>query len=260
MTTSFIHSLQSEWLKTRRSLAAWLVILGGFFIPLIMLTARLLYPDRLPGDSAAPDFWEAFFGKCWQMMALFLLPMGVVLATTLLAQLEFRNNTWKQLHTTPQYLTTIFFSKLAVILLMMLQFLILFNIGIILAGFLPHAIYGVPFPKEAFPVEFFLLKNTWFFVDCLPIVALQYLISLQFKNFMIPLGAGIGLMVASLIALEWEYGYFIPYTYCPYNFFELRKVAGIGQQGVNFHLWALGYFVLFTVLSYVLYITKKEKG
>lgn len=260
MTTSFVHSLQSEWLKTRRSLAAWLVILGGFFIPLIMLTARLLYPDRLPGDSAAPDFWEAFFGKCWQMMALFLLPMGVILATTLLSQLEFRNNTWKQLHTTPQYLTTIFFSKLAVILLMLLQFLILFNLGIMVAGFLPHAIYGVAYPQEAFPFEFFLTKSAWFFVDCLPIVALQYLISLQFKNFMIPLGAGIGLMVASLIALEWEYGYFIPYTYCPYNFFELRKVAGMGPQSVNVHFWALGYFVLFTLLSYVLYITKKEKG
>ena len=77
---------------------------------------------------------------------------------------------------------------------------------------------------------------------------------------MIPLGVGIGLVVAALIGLEWEYGYLIPYTYCPYNFFELRKVAGMGPQGANVHLWALGYFAFFTILSYVLYITKKEKG
>ncbi|MDZ4682597.1 MAG: ABC transporter permease [Saprospiraceae bacterium] len=260
MTTSFIHSLQSEWLKTRRSLASWLVVLGSFLIPAIILIARLVYSDNLQKDSAAPDFWEKLFSMCWQAMALLLLPMGVILATSLIAQLEFRNNTWKQLHTTPQYLTTIFAAKLAVILAMMLQFLLLFNIGIYLVGVIPNVIFGVAYPAQAFPFAYFLEKNAWFFVDCLPIVALQYLISLHFKNFLVPLGFGLGMLVASLTAVEWEYGYTIPYTYCPLNFFTLRNVGTTLQQGANVHLWAVGYFVLFTIMGYVLYLTKKEKG
>lgn len=260
MTTSFLHSFQSEWLKTRHSLAAWLVILGGFFIPAIMVSVRLLYAHTLAADSINPHFWEKIFSNCWQMMALFLLPMGVILATSLITQLEFRNNTWKQLHTTPQYLTIIFAAKLAVILVMLVQLFLLFNIGIYLVGILPHILFGVVWPQEAFPFDFFLKKNAYFLVDCLPIVALQYLISLQFKNFLVPLSAGIGMMVASLTAVEWKYGYIFPYTYCPLNFFDLRNVETTLSQGPNIHWWAFGYFVLFTSISYILYLTQKEKG
>ncbi len=260
MSTSFIHSFQSEWLKTRHSLAAWLVILGGFFIPAIMLSVRVVYAHTLTEDGLAPRFWEDIFSKCWQMMALLLLPMGIILATTLIAQLEFRNNTWKQLHTTPQYLTTIFLAKLAVVLLMLIQLFLLFNIGIYVAGVVPHLLFNVALPRQAFPFDFFLQKNARFFVDCLPIVALQYLISLQFKNFLVPLSAGIGMMVASLTAVEWQYGYYIPYTYCPLNFFLLRSTETTIDKSVNIHAWAVGYFVLFTIASYILYLNQKEKG
>jgi hypothetical protein len=76
----------------------------------------------------------------------------------------------------------------------------------------------------------------------------------------VPLGIGIGLMVAALIAVEWQYGYFVPYTYCPYNFFEMRGAAMKASQAVNIHYWAFGYFAVFTVASYLIYIFKKEKG
>ncbi len=260
MSTSFFHSFQSEWLKTRHSLASWLVILGSFFIPVIMISVRIIYANRLPKDSISPDFWEKLFSNCWQTMALLLLPMGIILAASLIAQLEFRNNTWKQLHTTPQYLTTIFAAKFVVILMMLVQLFLLFNIGIYLSGILPHLLLGVALPQEAFPFQLFLKKNAYFFVDCLPIVALQYLISLQFKNFLVPLSIGIAMMLASLIAVEWQYGYFLPYTYCPLNFFTLRSTETTINKNIDIHGWALGYFVLFTVASYILYVTQKEKG
>ncbi len=260
MSTAFIHSFQSEWLKTRHSLAAWLVILGAFFIPAIMVSVRIMYAHTLAADSTSPDFWEKIFSNSWQMMALLLLPMGIILATSLITQLEFRNNTWKQLHTTPQYLTTIFVAKLAVILVMLVQLFLLFNIGIYLVGVLPHLLFGVALPRQAFPFDFFLKKNTYFFVDCLPIVALQYLISLQFKSFLVPLSVGIGMLVASLTAVEWQYGYLIPYTYCPLNFFVLRNAEIAVKPSFSIHVWAFGYFVLFTIVGYILYITQKEKG
>ena len=122
MITSFIYSFQSEWLKTRRSLASFLVIIGGFFIPTLVTISRLLRPVVTERLSALPDFWVRMFNDNWQIMSIFLLPMGVVLATSLITQLEFRNNTWKQTHTTPQYFGLIFTSKLVVILVMLLQF------------------------------------------------------------------------------------------------------------------------------------------
>lgn len=208
----------------------------------------------------SPQFWEKIFSNCWQLMSLLLLPMGVILATSLITQLEFRNNTWKQLHTTPQHLTIIFATKLAVILIMLLQLFLLFNIGIYLAGVVPHFLFGIAVPQQAFPLDFFLKKNALFFIDCLPIVALQYLISLQFKNFLVPLSVGIGMLIASLMAVEWQHGYIVPYTYCPLNFFSLRNTETSISQNVNIHIWALGYFALFTIISYTLYVMQKEKG
>jgi hypothetical protein len=254
---SFIHSFQSEWLKKKHSAASWLTLIGGFFIPAIILVSRLTDFMFLYSINASDHAWEFLYNRSWQFMAIFLLPMGVILATSLVTQLEFKNNAWKQLCATPQSLSTIFFAKLAVILIMMLQFFVLFNIGIYLSGAIPSLLKGIPYPKEPFPFLPFLKGNGKFFIDCLPIIALQYLISLQFKNFLVPIGAGFALYVASMISLFWKYGYWLPYSYCALNFSGRNNKI---DQSVNFHFWAIGYFVAFAIISYILYITRKEKG
>jgi hypothetical protein len=256
---NFIYCFQSEWLKKKKSAASWLTIIGGFFIPLIILIARMVYFDALYADTMSPHMWEHIADKCWQFMAIFLLPMGVILTGSLITQIEFRNNTWKQVHTTPQSMTTIFFAKLSVILVMLLGFFLLFNIGIYLVGTIPSLVFrGIPYPPESFPFSEFIRLNTRFFISCLPIVAFQYLISLQFKNFLVSIGAGLGLLVASIIAVQWKYAYIVPYAYCMIDFMSSRE--GVAAPPVSIHILAPGYFCLFTLLSYVLYIFKKEKG
>ena len=183
--------------------------------------------------------------------------MGVILAASLITQIECRNNTWKQLHTTPQSLTIIFVAKFAVIITMMLQFFLLFNIGIFFCGALPSVFRGVHFPKEPFPWVAFLRGNSRIFVDCLPIIALQYLVSLQWKNFLVPLGFGLGLYVASMIALSWKYGYLLPYSYCALEFLGTRTRV---NPNASVHAWAIGYFVIMITLAHILYISKREKG
>lgn len=252
---SFINSFASEWLKKKRTATSLLTVIGSLLIPMIVLVARMDDAGSLAAENRLPRLWEKLYSRNWQLMGLLLLPMGVVLATSLITQLEFRNNTWKQLCTTPQSLTTIFLAKLAVILVMLVEFFLLFTLGIWLTGALPCLFFrSVPYPAEAFPVQGFFSGSTRFFLDILPVVALQYLLSLRFKNFLVPLGAGLGLYVASMIAVHWRHGYWIPYTYSAYNF--------MGQAASTFHThyWAAGYAVLFTGLAYILYITRKEKG
>ncbi len=255
MAIALANSFQSEWLKKKRSAASWLVITGGFFIPAIVLISRLDNFSALGVANASNQLWDSLYNRCWQFMAFFFLPMGVILASSLITQLEFKNNTWKQLHTTPQSFTTIYFAKLAVIVAMMVQFFILFNIGIYLCGVIPSVFKGVPYPRETFPFAVILNSNSRYFIDCLPIIALQYLISLQFKNFLVPVGTGLAMYVAAMFAMGWKYGYIIPYTYCALNF-----MSGKNPGAQNIHAWAVGYFALLTVVGYILYITKKQKG
>lgn len=262
MSLTFLHCFHSELLKTRRSLAFWMVAIGGFFTPAIIIVARLINYDKLAALYAADDFWTLLWKNAWESMAIFFLPLGAILSTSLIAQIEYKNNTWKQLHTLPISYTTIFFAKLSVIVCMMLAFFVLFNIGIYLAVIVPWLlIRGTPFPPAPIPYQYFLQENAFYFLDCLPIVALQYLLSLRFKNFLVPVGLGFVFWIGSLAALTWHYGYVIPYTYTMYNYL---KMGGVQSKAVlptvDIHMLALGYFVVITVISYVLYLTKEEKG
>ncbi|SDE64251.1 hypothetical protein SAMN05216464_10871 [Mucilaginibacter pineti] len=253
----FVQSFESEWLKRKRSLASWLVICGAFFTPLVITVAKIVRHGALAASSRLPNYWEALWKSSWESMAIFLLPLGAILASSLITQLEFKNNTWKLLHTTPQRYGVIFLAKLSVILVMMLQFLILFNIGIYLSGVLPGLLFGVSYPAEPIPVTYFMTENGRYFLACLPIIALQYLISLQFKNFLVPVGIGLVLWILSVAVLSWPYGHWIPYTYCSFNYLKDGPKFTHAFPLITF---ALGYFLLFTVTAYILYLQRKEKG
>jgi lantibiotic transport system permease protein len=255
---NFVRCFQSEWLKTRRSLASWLVILGAFFTPTIVIVAKLVRSGGLRGESVSPKFWETLWTSSWESIAILLLPLGLILATSLVTQLEFKNNAWKQALTTPQSLTTIYFAKLAVIVVMMVQFFALFDIGVYLSGIVPGLLTkGVQYPREAIPYLFFLKQELRYFTDCLPILGLEYLVSLQSSNFLVPVGGGIGLWIMSLSVLSWKYGYLFPYTYLGLYYF---RVVGRYMAATQIHLWAMGYFVVFVAAGYVLFLTKRQKG
>src|SRR6478672_10531075 len=91
---SFLNCFSSEWLKKRRSFADWLVWVGALFIPLINTIIFLVYPKQLLNLHGQPDFWQALFYKSWESMSVMLLPMGIVLAVSLVTQIEFKNNCW----------------------------------------------------------------------------------------------------------------------------------------------------------------------
>lgn len=256
----FVYSFQSEWLKKKRSLAAWLVIVGAFFTPGIILLVRLKNYAALPKINAAEDFWRKIWFTHWESMAVILLPVGIMLATGLITQIEYKNNAWKQLHTTPQSYTTIFFAKLLVIALMLIQVFVLFNLGIYLAAVVPSLLTNAPYPSAPIPFQFVLESNFKFFIDCLPILALQYLLGLQFKNFLVPLGVGFIIWVLGIGSISWEYNYIFPYTYI-----GLDHLMSSGQNAnkvlpASVQTLAIVYFSVFLTGGYVLYLMKPEKG
>jgi lantibiotic transport system permease protein len=249
----FTDSLQSEWLKTKRSAASWLCIFGGFFIPTIYMIMFLKDQASINMYYPFANVWKKHFLELWQHMAAFLLPMGVILASSLITQMEYKNNTWKQLHTTPQSFPRIFLAKFSVIALMTLKFFLFFNIGILLTGIIPSLLFDHRLPVMPVPVSFFLIANLKIFVSCLPIIAIQYLISLRFKNFLVAIGAGLLGLIGTLIGLGWEYIFLSPYAYCA------MLIMG-PKPDYNPQLAASVYFIVLMGISYFLYVSKKEKG
>jgi lantibiotic transport system permease protein len=258
---TLINSFQSEWLKKKRSLASWLVFIGAFFTPVIILSARIKNHAVLPALYVSEDFWRKLWNQSWESMEVFLLPIGIILATGLIAQIEYKNSTWKQLHTTPQGFTTIFLAKFLVVLIMLVEVFALFNIGVYLSAVIPSLIFSnIPYPTAPIPFIDFWNANVNFFIDCLPIVALQYLISLQFKNFLVPVGAGFAIWFLGIGLLSWKYSFIFPYNHGAINFLMTSGHFANRKIPINIELLAMIYFAAFTIASWVLYVTKKEKG
>lgn len=258
---SLIHSLQSEWVKKRRSLGSWLIWGAAAFVPAILLLIRVTHPGRLPEMYAAADFWEKLWTQSWEAMATFFLPLVIILVTALVAQLEFKNNAWKQLHTTPQRFITIFAAKFVVVVAMIVQLLVLFNVGVYLTGAIPALIYpSVNYPGEPYPFMFFLREDIKFFIDCLPMIAFQYLLSLRFRNFLVPVGVGFFAWILGIGFLSWKYSYIFPYAYTSLDHFHTSRQIVKAPPPVSLQVFALAYFVIFLVAGYLVYVKQKAKG
>ena len=254
----FVRLFYSEWLKRKRSFASTMVIGGSFFTQLIFIVARLVQHRTLPKLYAAETFWPALWQNCWESMAVFFLPLGAILATSLITQIEFKSNAWKQVHTLPVSAAAVFLTKLAVILVMLLQFLLLFNAGIYAAGMIPYALVpGVPLPKGSFFALPLLRENAVYFLATLPIVAAQYLLALRSHNALVPIGIGFAAWVGALAAVSSKVAVWWPYGYTITHYLRgTPKGAHLGES----HWLATAFFLLLTIVSYVLFVTRAEKG
>jgi hypothetical protein len=240
--------IRAEWMKLRRSFVLWLLTLSAAFVPSILFVARLSRPAAL----RAANFWETNWKNSWEAVAILLLPLFVMLLVSLVVQLETRNNTWKQLHASPQPMMGIFAAKLLVLLTLLAGFFLFANAGVYLAAVLPARILRSTLP----PAQLFIGRSFGFFVDALPIVALQYLLSLHVKNFVVPLGIGVALWLAAIGGLSWKYIHFIPYGYAAMDFLTLSGARSFPSHG----LLAVAVFAAICAVNAVLYLRKEDRG
>ncbi len=257
---SFIISTQAELLKTKRTASFWLSIIGAALIPTILFLNLTIDP----GDavkSLATDPWKKMFLTAWQILAALLLPMYIILIAALIPQIEIKNNTWKQVFASPQTVSAIFFSKFLTIHIMIFSCFILFNVLMIISGLLVNLVN----PKFTFlhcsiDWETILRLNLKTYVSILSISAIQYWLSLRFKNFVAPVGIGLVLIIGSIVALNlnWVHVYKYPYTYALLSYDSMKKTNGPFFEN---HEWnSLGYFVIFMLIGFLDMKMRKEKG
>jgi len=119
---NLLISLRSELLKTRRTASFYLTLIGAAVGPVMFLLNVLLDEDELDGTSKDP--LNALFKMLSEMNGVALFPFFIIMICTLLPQIEYRNNTWKQVFTSPQTKANVFLAKFMNVHLLMLIFLI----------------------------------------------------------------------------------------------------------------------------------------
>lgn len=214
MNISLLTVTKTEWLKTKRTTTLWLTVLGAGFIPSLLLLMYITKPDgNLKYLGAAA--WQKYLGEGWQVENYFLFPMFVILICSLITQVEYKNNTWKQVYASPVSIAQIYLSKLINIMMMVLLFFVLFNTFLIGSALLINIIKPkYHFFSTPFPWKLWLYINIKSFIGVLGIVSIQYWISMRFKNFILPMGIGLALLIVGLVGQgKWAGEYLFPYAY-----------------------------------------------
>ncbi len=256
---TFIVSTQAEVLKTKRTASFWLSIIGAALIPTLFFL-NLTIESNNAFKSFAADPWKKMFFSAWQILAV-LLPMYIILISTLIPQIEFKNNTWKQVFASPQTVSSIFFSKFLTIHIMILFCFILFNLLMILSGVLIDFVTPkFTFLERNIDWKTLLRLNVKTYISILGISAFQYWMSLRFKNFVAPVGIGLALVIGAVVSLNlnWPHIYKYPYTYPLLSYDSMKKTSGPFLEN---HEWnSIGYFAFFMLVGFLDMKLRKEKG
>ena len=254
-------STQSELLKTRRTLSFWFTIIGAFFIPL-MLSIGISSGDDAAEKASTNDPWTEFLGMGWQLSCIFLLPIYTILVSALLINIEHRSNTWKQVFASPQSIGNIFFSKFLTIQVMLVFCFLLLNFFTIVVAVIANLFnQKFNFLHQALNWQQLLYMNFKAWIATLGISAIQYWLSLRFKNFIAPLGIGIALFIGGAVAIinKWQHVSKYPYALPALSFDAVYKMKD--RPFLENHEWnSLGYLVVFLLIGFLDMKMRKEKG
>jgi hypothetical protein len=257
---TFLLNIRSELLKTKRSSAIWLTLLAGAFIPVILFIGALSRPLALMKYYGADDPWYKYMDSNWRSAVPFLLPIFVILLCSLIAQIEFRNGTWKQVFASPRTYFDIYFSKYIVIILMTVLSLLVFNMAAIAGGY-AISIFNSKFTFTDKPIHLIsMMKMTsWIFVSVLGMSAIQYWMAVRFRNFIISFGIGFGAMIASMmLANRWEKAVYIPYLY-PWHIY-MDQTMGLSSKVHDTLLYSVIVCGVVMLVGFIDLVYRKEKA
>jgi len=255
---SFFLNTKSEFLKLRRTSAIWLTLLAAGFLPFIDCVICIERPhDMIP--KFTKDAWLVFFHFTMKNTAAVILPFYAILVINMIIQIEFRNFTWKQVYTTPRRYVDIFFSKLIVIHVLIICFLLLFISFTLVSGYTANLIRpGFQFLNARIPWHDIMALTLRVYAGILGVTAIQYWLSTRFRNFVVPLGIGFGLWAAGLALLDWDKIIYYPYMYATLLFYN--NSSQNPSEYVTLLTCSLACFPIFLIASFWDLYRLKEKG
>lgn len=249
------RSLAADALKLRRTAALRLTLLSGAFPVLLAFLIFFFKGSVILKAGGTP--WPRFISLAWQTAGTLLLPLFVVLLTSLVVNIETKATAWKHLYAQPVGRGAVFLSKLLLILVLNAVALLLF-VGLVLGA---GAVLGVLRPTLGFqahpvPVEVVLWMLGRTYVATLGLLAVQYVVSLYWRSFVVPVGVGMGAVVATVALLSWEHADKIPYAAPLLTSVSMRmSKAGVLEASHELlkHEWySLAWFGAALLLGYAL--------
>jgi hypothetical protein len=254
---NLLVSLRSELFKTKRTASVYFTLAAAAFAPLMSMLDLVF--DGVDGDHKKDIFNEMFTTK-FMMTGAVILPWFIILACTLLPQVEYKNNTWKQVLTSPQTKANVFLAKFINIQLLIFLFLVtnqlLMLVDAVILHFIEPSLHVLNQPLNSSAIMGTLVNS---YIALLAICAIQFWLGLRFKNFIIPIAIGISLwFVGSILVMQTKSAFaeYFPYSFHMYASFPEFKHKDLS----NIHWTSFGYAVLFLLVGFLDFSRRRMNG
>jgi len=249
--TQLRRALATDALKLRRTSALWLTLAGGA-LP-VLLNFGIFYFKGHFLIKPESNSWVRYASMSWQT-ATMLLPLFVVLLTSLVVSVEDRAQGWKHVFALPVGRWPVWLSKLLIMTGLNLLAQALFVALLLAAGYLLQALRPeLHFARftPPFAVLGTLLVRTY--VASLGILGVQYVLSRWWAGFVLPVAVGMAGWVAGLTLLRWEHVGWVPYAGPMLTLFSTQakgKAWAAGPALVTHEWYSLLWFGAAAVLGY----------
>lgn len=255
---NYLISLRAEFLKIKRTSLIYFTILAASFVPIIMLLDNL--DGTISENMKREDPFWAYYSEGWMYIAFLILPMFIVLTSTLLLQIEHRNDTWKQVLASPQQFYTLLAAKFTVLQSFIILMLIAHNV-LVLAAAVP-----IDFLNPDYRIlnhlnnwEKLLMVNARTYCAVLGISGFQFWLALRFRNFIPSLGIGLILCIMGpLMVFEFDVAGILDKV--PFALAILVNVPKFKAISVEMQWLSVGYLVAFLAIAFVEFDRKKVKS
>ncbi len=255
--------ISAEFTKLKYPPIYWLV---GFVVSIMAaLIFASHYFDINNIARINVDPWFKLMTASNSILAVFISVPFVVLFISAAVFIEHHSNIWKQQYVSPFGRSTIYYSKLATILLLVLFTFILVLCMTTLCGYVLNIIFPeIEFAFYSPPFGKWIQTTLRVFISLLGIIGIQYFLSLRFKGFLIPASIGVVFFVVGIIigAMNNPIAKFFPYSYPmifrDHKMFTIDKI-NITDYGIlnSVELNSILCFVLFILLGNVLELNRK---
>lgn len=249
-----LTALRAEMLKTKRTASFYFMLVCAALIPAILLLNLLTGG----GDLAAirKDPLNAIFELDAERSGIVFFPIFVVLVCTLLPQIEYRNNTWKQVLAAPQTKANVFLAKFLNVNLLVLLFLVANLVFMALVVVLTHFVHpALNLLHQPFDANKLLVRTANAYVTMLALCAFQFWLGLRFRNFIIPIAVGLFLWITGMMmALEFKSSLLDVF---PYSLQIFPYAAEFQSKMTQVILTSVGYAILFLLLGFLDFRNRK---
>ena len=240
----YYHSIINELIKLKNSYLLTIMVLSSVFIPAIYFVHYIVDHKRLLPDINGSHWDKFFLGQL--TMTPTLITFFVVLIATFTVQIEHRSEEFKQLFSLPIPKSMVYNGKLFISAVVVFLTYLFFLVFLLLSGYAISLI----FPEYGFrsysPNLIFMIKILFSsYLTTLGILAIQYFISYKTKNFIVPIGIGIVMIILGLILFRSpRFAPFIPYAYNISNFvnLDLKNPSLIGWF-TNYSVYSIIVFI-----------------